>query len=160
MRKRWLAAWGLTALAGTLLHFLYDWLPNPLTALIAPVNESVWEHLKLLFWPYLGAAWCLVRGEAEPWRAWTGHLAVLLAMPVGLLGVYYALAAGFCCRGLWIDIPLYYLALGGGFALARHLGQWNRAARWAAPLLLGACLYAVLLTLFTFAAPALPVFTP
>ena len=160
MKRHWLLTALGAILAGAGLHFLWQALPNPLFALISPVNESVWEHLKLLFWPYLGAAWCLVRGEAEPWRAWTGHLAVLLAMPVGLLGVYYALAAGFRCRGLWIDIPLYYLALGGGFALARHLGRWDRAARWAAPLLLGVCLYAVLLTLFTFAAPALPVFTP
>lgn len=44
--------WGfaVTSLGGTLLHFLYDWLDKP--AWIAPfsgVNESTWEHMKLLF---------------------------------------------------------------------------------------------------------------
>lgn len=31
------------------LHFLYDKLPCFLTSIIAPVNESIWEHMKLLF---------------------------------------------------------------------------------------------------------------
>ena len=39
---------------GGLLHFVFDWSGQwrPL-ALIAAVNESVWEHLKLGFWPAL-----------------------------------------------------------------------------------------------------------
>ncbi len=32
-----------------LLHFSYQWLPNPFFAIIAPVNESIWEHMKLIF---------------------------------------------------------------------------------------------------------------
>ena len=38
--------------AGILLHFAYEWsMENPFVALFAPVNESVWEHLKMLFFP-------------------------------------------------------------------------------------------------------------
>lgn len=32
-----------------LLHFLYKWLPNPLFAWTMPVNESIWEHMKIFF---------------------------------------------------------------------------------------------------------------
>ena len=43
-----------TISAGTALHFLFDWSGRLIpAALIAPVNESVWEHLKLLFFPFL-----------------------------------------------------------------------------------------------------------
>jgi len=31
------------------LHFLYDVFPNFLTSLIAPVNESIFEHMKMVF---------------------------------------------------------------------------------------------------------------
>lgn len=31
------------------LHFLYDKLPCFITSIIAPVNESIWEHMKILF---------------------------------------------------------------------------------------------------------------
>ncbi len=37
-----------------LLHFLFEWssYATPV-ALIAAVNESLWEHLKIAFWPAL-----------------------------------------------------------------------------------------------------------
>lgn len=41
-------------IAGSLLHFLYDWSNNSsIVGLFAPVNESLWEHLKLCFWPLM-----------------------------------------------------------------------------------------------------------
>ena len=43
-----------TVVAGSLLHFIYEWSGfYPLFALIGSVNESVWEHLKLLYWPFV-----------------------------------------------------------------------------------------------------------
>lgn len=42
-----------TCIAGTLLHFVFEWSnENTFAALFAPVNESVWEHMKLIFFPY------------------------------------------------------------------------------------------------------------
>ena len=57
--KRSIGIWSLvgfaiTSLLGTLLHFAYDLLGEAIW--IAPfsgVNESTWEHMKLLFWPML-----------------------------------------------------------------------------------------------------------
>lgn len=34
-------------------HFLYKWIPNTLTSIFFPVNESIWEHMKLLFTPFI-----------------------------------------------------------------------------------------------------------
>lgn len=34
-------------------HFLYEWFPNPVFAIFFPVNESVWEHMKLLYTPII-----------------------------------------------------------------------------------------------------------
>lgn len=39
---------------GFLFHFIYEWSNNNvLISLVSPVNESIWEHLKLLFFPTL-----------------------------------------------------------------------------------------------------------
>jgi len=39
---------------GSLAHFLYDWTANnQIVGFFTPVSESVWEHLKLLFFPML-----------------------------------------------------------------------------------------------------------
>lgn len=32
-----------------LYHFLYEWFPNPIFSIFFPVNESIWEHMKLLY---------------------------------------------------------------------------------------------------------------
>ena len=34
-------------------HFGYDIFPNPVSAIFFPVNESIWEHMKMLFTTYL-----------------------------------------------------------------------------------------------------------
>lgn len=65
MKRKWWIICFLSILAGSALHFLYDLWPNPLTAVFAPVNESVWEHLKLLYWPFLAAAFVLTKDEAD-----------------------------------------------------------------------------------------------
>ena len=53
MKKRFALAFALTALIGTGLHFAYSLCPVAFVGLFAPVNESVWEHLKLLAVPML-----------------------------------------------------------------------------------------------------------
>lgn len=32
-----------------LTHFLYSWFPNHVFGIFFPVNESIWEHMKMLF---------------------------------------------------------------------------------------------------------------
>ena len=41
-------------LLGSMLHFTFEWSGNqPLVGVFSAVNESVWEHLKIAFWPAL-----------------------------------------------------------------------------------------------------------
>lgn len=39
-----------------LWHFVYDWFPNTIFALVFPVNESIWEHMKIIYY-------CLLMGS-------------------------------------------------------------------------------------------------
>ena len=32
-----------------LFHFLYEWFPNNVFAIFFPVNESIWEHMKIIY---------------------------------------------------------------------------------------------------------------
>lgn len=159
MKKRFLIAFGIAAAAGTGLHFVYELLPLPLTALIAPVNESVWEHLKLLFWPFLIAAAVLSRSMKEPLRAWSGFLTSLLLQPVVLTAVYYLLKSGFGIESLWVDIGLYYAVLGAGFFAAYALYGSGKTESILGLLIVLAAIYGVSLMVFSLAAPHLPIFT-
>ncbi len=35
------------------LHFLYDWFPNIISSIFLPVNESIWEHMKLIITSFI-----------------------------------------------------------------------------------------------------------
>jgi len=44
----------LTFILGTILHFTYKWSgENKIVAIFSSINESTWEHLKLLYFPML-----------------------------------------------------------------------------------------------------------
>jgi hypothetical protein len=42
------------------LHFLYDFFPNLLTSIISPVNESVAEHMKMMFSSYILGSFLII----------------------------------------------------------------------------------------------------
>lgn len=158
MRKRLWLSYLAAAVLGAGWHFLYTVLPCPLTAILAPVNESVWEHLKLLYFPPLLVMLFLSfrTGRAQA-SFWSGALAALLWMPAVLLGVYYALVAGFGVPDSpALDIPLYYASLALGWRL---LGQDGREA-WLGPMVIAVGILGVMLAVFSFCAPPLPIFVP
>ena len=158
MKGRYFLAFVLTALAGTALHFGFDLCPSPLVGLFCPVSESVWEHLKLLYWPFLAAGFVLNWKEVHAQTAWSGTLAGLLLMPAFLLGVYYTLESGFSFTAGWLNISLYVLSLALGFFLSAKL-SYSGAVSWLCGVfVILAGLYGAALILFTMAPPPLPIF--
>ena len=83
-KRQLILTWIAALLAGCVLHFVYGWWPNAVTALFSPVNESLWEHVKLVFWPFLGAALALNRDRPGGTRPWLLALPLLCALVLGL----------------------------------------------------------------------------
>jgi uncharacterized membrane protein len=152
--KRLVVAFLLTTLAGTGLHFLYDLLPSPLTALFSPVNESIWEHLKLIYWPYLVAMGIVTRragrGSRGPW------LCTLLVLSVALLAVGYVYHIVLGGDSMVFDIGLYVVLMALGFWLP---GRLSKVPGRSAPLLVLVVLLGVGIALFTFLPPDRLLFT-
>jgi hypothetical protein len=128
------------ALVGTGLHFVYDLWPNWLTAVFAPVNESIWEHLKLLYWPLLvlalATSWQDDKNRSEAYQA-------LLLVSETLLVVGYLYHNLLGQDGLWFDLILYYALLAWGFYRPKILApfpQW-KGFSWLALALGGAILW-------------------
>lgn len=111
-----LTAFVIVTLAGACLHFFYDFVPNPVVALIAPVNESIWEHLKIMYWPFLAGALVLCRKNGrECLGPWLLALLVICAAMLAAGYLYHVTAGG---ESLAFDIGLYVLLMGAGFLLA------------------------------------------
>lgn len=148
-KKRYLILFALAALAGFVLHGLYQAVPIWPVALFAPVRESLWEHLKILFWPCLAAAVFLhLRGEGDL----RPRLACLLLMCGGMLGLsfwYHILIGG---ESVAADIFLFLLAVAGSFFLPLLLTGPCRGKGWELVVPLTVLLGGLLL-LFTFFPP-------
>ena len=138
-----------TMVLGCLLHFLYGWFPNALTALFSPVNESLWEHIKILLWPYLlAAAWLTWKrpGAIRPF-----FLALpLMCLMMLVLGYLYHISLG--GEALWVDLLIYVAVIAFGFWLPLQFSGPFSSPRWVIPILLTVLLI-LLVGLFTLWPP-------
>ena len=143
--------------AGSLLHFAFDWSGGwrPL-ALVAAVNESVWEHLKLAFWP--GVLWAaLAPAPADlPRTALLAARGLTLPVTAALIVAIFTTYTAILGRNLLpLDIGTFALAILLGQGLSAWLigqGALERpAVRRAGLALLGVQLVAY--GLFTFLPP-------
>ena len=102
---------GITTLLGTILHFLYDWTgENFLIAPFAAVNESTWEHMKLLFWPMLifsVAESFFRRGRSDFWCIKArGIMLGLVAIPI----LFYTYNGVIGKSPDWVNIGIFFLS--------------------------------------------------
>ena len=103
--------------AGSALHFAFDWTNRwwPI-AVFAAVNESIWEHLKLAFWP--GLFWATVTFRAVG-VSWSENLSIkgvtLLLTACLIVGIFVSYTQILGRNILILDI--------GTFALAVFIGQ-------------------------------------
>lgn len=155
LSKRTLITFAIATVVGALLHFLHALAPNFVTALFSPVNESLWEHLKIIFWPLVVSALVLTKGgekgDKGPWA-----LAILIA-GAGMLGigyVYHVIVGG---EALVFDIFLYVLMMALAFVLAGVLDRPAIRDR-ADMLVLLVLVLGCVMILFTFLPPDMALF--
>ena len=154
-----LMGFAVTSLGGTLLHFLYDWLGKAVW--IAPfsgVNESTWEHMKLLFWPMFLYAIVQSFFFSERDSFWCikakGILLGLLLIPV----IFYTYNGVIGRSPDWINIAIFFIS-----AAVAYLFETWQFAKKPTPcnpkLAFGMlCVIAVLFVIFTFITPNIGIF--
>ena len=100
----------VTMILGTLNHFLYDWSgKNPVIALFTPVNESVWEHMKLLFFPFLLLSlieYIIRRPDSS--RFFGSRLFAVWCGMFSIIVLFYGYSGAIGKSFVLIDILLYY----------------------------------------------------
>lgn len=148
--------------AGTALHFLYQWSGESVAAApFAAVNESVWEHMKLLFWPMLlwaGAERAVLGGYSRGfWPA--KALGTLLGLAL-IPALYYTYTGALGVSVMWVDIAIFFLAAAAAFlAETRMLARdWRCRGGARASALVLLLLLSAAFVLCTFVPPRFPLF--
>ncbi|MBB5265674.1 hypothetical protein HNP82_002821 [Catenibacillus scindens] len=150
-----------TTSAGFLLHFLFQWSTGvPAAALFSAVNESIWEHLKLLYFPVLlyTILEVSVYTKKIPGFLYARTLALLTALLFIIAGFYtYTGVVG--KHYLWADLALFFFSVLITFILTVYIQKWRRrlpARTMAAALILFSA--TALFFIFTFYPPHIGLF--
>ena len=103
---------------GSGLHFAFE-MSNysyPIAA-FAAVNESIWEHLKMVFWPglfFFIVQYRLLWDKEDAARFWTAKALCLFLMPLVIAGGWYGIVALTGQHYFIIDIALFVGAVIAG----------------------------------------------
>ena len=165
MMKRSIGLWQLwgfavTSLLGTVLHFLYDWLGGAVwIAPLSGVNESTWEHMKLLFWPmflYAIAQSFFFKERDDFWCVkLRGTLLGLVLIPV----LFYTYNGVLGRSPDWINIAIFFIAAAIAYLYETKQFKKEDVTCKQPKLAIGIlCAIALLFVVFTFATPELAIF--
>jgi hypothetical protein len=120
-------------LLGSLNHFLYDWSHWAWVGTFSPINESPWEHLKLLWFPvllFLIVEWFWVKDKKK--LLFAKNAQIILGMGF-IIGFFYLYTGLFNFENVFIDIASFVAAMCGGYWLSysiikskyeAHLPAW------------------------------------
>lgn len=125
---------------GTFWHFLYQIFgETSLIAWLAPVNESVWEHLKLALWPTLLIWLILSHCFTLPFQPDTRTIVLcstisILTACICILSIYYIFEGGFGITNMAVHFGSYVIGIFAGqfissvTILPNHFSKWVYAA--------------------------------
>ena len=165
MKQRSIGLWQLmgfavTSLAGTILHFLYEWLGSAVW--IAPfsgVNESTWEHMKLLFWPMFLYAIFQSFFFKEEKGFWCVKLKGIFFGMILIPILFYTYNGVIGKSPDWINIAIFFISAAAAYIYETRLFKKENAqcklpklAFWILATI------ALLFVIFTFATPKIGIF--
>lgn len=166
MSKKGIVRWELLgfffiALFGAAFHFCYEWSGSykPL-ALFCAVNESVWEHLKMGFWPalFFAIAEYFVFGKKLK-NFWVAKTLALYIMPILIVILYYSAKAILGDHSFWIDIAIFNIAIAVSQIIScRIITSYTDYGKYRTPAYIFLAILIAAFSLFTFFPPNLELF--
>lgn len=160
--KKWeIAGIIFISIIGSLFHFLFELSNyNIIVAAFAAVNESVWEHLKLAFFPLLIFSFIeffFIKEKTDNFiiaKAVVGYL-----MPLIIIIIFYSYTAVLGTNLLILDILSFFIAVIIGQLVSLKILLSSRFSKtyiivsWIALIFL-----VFVFVLFTFYPPEFPIF--
>ena len=150
-----------TSILGTFLHFLFDLSGQSLIAAIfSAVNESIWEHMKLIYYPMFLFSLIEYRFWGKDHKQFccikmAGILLGLTLIPV----LYYTYTGIFGVSVDLLNITIFFLSAGVAFWVENKLFQRENSCCLSSRIsFILICMIGVVFTLLTFYTPEIPFF--
>lgn len=144
---------------GCLLHFCYQWSgENKLAALFCPVNESTWEHMKLLFFPMLIYAFYMAKKSDNPPDTFTDMLIGMLSGTFLIPILFYTYSGILGYNIMVLDISTFFVSVIAAFTISYQRISKKSANRYKNIWIGTTILLCILFFIFTFYPPDIALF--
>jgi hypothetical protein len=98
------------------LHFLYEWLGEPtLLAPFSAVNESTWEHMKILYWPMFFFTIVQALYFKEYKDFWAIKLKGILLGLILIPTLFYSYNMIIEESPSWVNISIFYISAAAAY---------------------------------------------
>ena len=160
-RTRNILRYFFVVLLGVFLHFAYELSGgNPIVGLFALVSESVWEHLKLVFFPMLALTlWDMFTNQRNNLCFLPARTLATLSGMAFVVIVYYTVTGVLGFQTALINILIYLLGIWVVFLVEKNLQHRCNIISVKVAIVLWV-LFIILFIIFTIAPPALGIFIP
>lgn len=147
-------------ITGTLAHFLYDWTGNNrFVGLFTPINEAIWEHMKLLFFPMLIYSLIMILKFRKVYSCITSALSFGILVGALLIPVFYYAYTYFLGKNVFIlDISIFILSIVIAFWLSYKLTLSRRLESYTSILCMLVCVLLICFFVFTYYPPDATIF--
>jgi hypothetical protein len=151
----------IISIVGSLLHFVFDWAGKwPPIGAVAAVNESVWEHFKIAFWPALLYAileYLVIRKSTKNFAI--AKAIGIYTIPIVIAIIFYSYTTIMGHSILAIDISSFIVAIAIGQLVSyKILTSQQLPLRTNNLGVILLVLLAIAFIVFTYLPPHLPVF--
>lgn len=146
---------------GTFLHFAYKLTGNNfVVGLFTPVNESVWEHTKLIFFPMLlyQLFWMLLRKNGID-SAFSKSVLGAFAGVLSVIVLFYTYSGIIGYNIAFLDISIFYISVIAAFIVADRTPLFSKGNTQSGFMILLAVLMIAAYIIFTLYPPRIPLFS-
>lgn len=150
-----------TSIVGTFLHFLFGLSGRSvIAAIFSVVNESIWEHMKLIYYPMFLFTLIEYRFEGKEHNSFWCIKLVGILLGLTLIPVLYYTYSGISGTSVdWLNITIFFLSAGAAFWVEDKLFQReNNCCLSSRTSFILICLIGVVFTVLTFYTPEIPFF--
>lgn len=153
------------SIIGSFMHFVYQWSGNSIIiGIFAPTNESVWEHLKMTFWPmlicwFIGYYILKKRNTISVVQWFVSCSIAELVCPLVIVSFYYTYTGALGIKSLILNIFSLFLGVAVGQCMGLHVYKHAKLHSFCLYIAIALLIVAAIaFTVFTFAPPPLPLF--
>ena len=148
------------SLIGTLFHFVYGWSGNNvIIGLFTPVNESIWEHTKLIFFPMMIYSLFFSKKTIKQFPCITSAMIIGSIIGISLIiSLFYTYSGIIGFNIALVDILIFYISVVIAFLFVYKKAISCKTDKCKTLLIILQIIMICLYVIFTFSPLNIPLF--